>query len=122
MWNKIVSQRIKKHGLKPIVGDLVYKDNASKETPVEIINGDENEEESDINNGKCLEVETISEENLTKYTVFDVVYPLPGCNVRYPENEIGQWYTDLLAKDNLTSEKLLKKNKYGIFCIKVYKQ
>lgn len=123
MWNKIVSQRIKKHGLKPIVGDLVYKDNASKETSVEIINGDENEEEeSDINNGKCLEVETISEENLTKYTVFDVVYPLPGCNVRYPENEIGQWYTDLLAKDNLTSEKLLKKNKYGIFCIKGYKQ
>lgn len=123
LWNKIVSQRIKKYGLKPIVGDLVYKDNASKEVPVEIIDGDENEEEeSDISNGKCLEVETISEENLIKYTVFDVVYPLPGCNVRYPENEIGQWYTDLLAKDNLTSEKLLKKNKYDTFCIKGYKQ
>lgn len=117
MWNKIVSQRIKKYGLKPIVGDLVYKDNVTKEVPVEIINGDENEEESDTNNGKCLEVETISEENLTKYTVFDVVYPLPGCNIRYPENEFGQWYTDLLAKDNLTSEKLLKKNKYDIYIL-----
>lgn len=113
IWNKIVSLRIKKYGLKPIVGDLVYKDNALKEVPNEVIDIDENQEESDLINEKCLEVETISEENLSKYTVFDVVYPLPGCDVCYPDNEIGQWYIDMLAEDNLTSEKLLKKNKYG---------
>lgn len=119
LWNTIVSRRINKYGLKPLVGDLVFKDNVLKEVHVEIIDGDENEEDkSDVNNEKCLEVETISEENLSKYTVFDVVYPLPGCNVRYPENEIGQWYIDLLAKDNLTSEKLLKKNKYVVLFMK----
>lgn len=116
IWNKIVSQRIKKYGLKPIVGDLVYKDSVSKDVPNEVIDVDENqEEESDVNNEKCLEVETITEDNISKFTVFDVVYPLPGCDVRYPENEIGQWYTDMLAKDNLTSEKLLKKNKYDVY-------
>lgn len=109
MWNKIVSQRIRKYGLKPIVGDLVFKDNA----PVEFIFEEEEnvEEETDECNVKFPEVEIISEETLSKYTIFDVVYPLPGFNVRYPENEIEKWYIDLLAVDNLTSEKLLKKNK-----------
>lgn len=109
-----MSQRIQKFGLKPIVGDLVFKDNELKEVPVEVIDGEENEEdeeEIDVNNVKFPEVETISEENLSKYTIFDVVYPLPGCDVRYPDNEIGKWYIDLLAKDDLTSEKFLKKNK-----------
>ncbi|XP_060836880.1 pseudouridylate synthase 7 homolog [Rhopalosiphum padi] len=115
MWNKIVSQRIQKFGLKPIVGDLVFKDNESKEV-LEVIDGEEikeedEEEETDVNNVKFPEVETISEENLSKYTIFDVVYPLPGCDVSYPTNEIGKWYIDLLAKDDLTSEKLSKKNK-----------
>lgn len=117
LWNKIVSRRINKYGLKPIVGDLVFKDNESKIEPVyEIIDEDENDEkeEDDI---KFPEVETISEANLSKYTVFDVVYPLPGCDVSYPENEIGQWYTDLLANDNLTSDKLSKKNKYNYFLL-----
>ncbi|XP_025197379.1 pseudouridylate synthase 7 homolog [Melanaphis sacchari] len=117
IWNKIVSQRIQKFGLKPIVGDLVFKDNESKEVLDEVIDGeeikeeDEEEEETDVNNVKFPEVETISEDNLSKYTIFDVVYPLPGCDVSYPKNEIGKWYIDLLAEDGLTSEKLSKKNK-----------
>ncbi|KAF0771299.1 pseudouridylate synthase 7 [Aphis craccivora] len=116
MWNKIVSQRIQKFGLKPIVGDLVFKDNESKEVLDEVIDGEEikeedEEEETDVNIVKFPEVETISEENLSKYTIFDVVYPLPGCDISYPKNEIGKWYIDLLAKDGLTSEKLSKKNK-----------
>lgn len=117
----MVSQRIKKYGLIPIVGDLVYKDKDLKDASVEVIDGEgneevEEEEEETVNTGKKLpEVETISKENLSKYTIFDVVYPLPGCDVSYPDNEIGQWYIDLLAEDNLTSEKLLKKNKYVFF-------
>lgn len=115
LWNTIVSQRIKKYGFKPIVGDLVFKDNDVKEAPIEIIDEEDiKEEDTDISNGKCPEVEIISEETLSKYTILDVVYPLPGCDIRYPENEIKKWYIDLLAKDNLTSEKLMKKNKYYI--------
>jgi len=113
LWNKIVSERIKKYGLNPIVGDLTFKDKAMAEAPIEIIDG-EDEEEANANDTKFLEVETITKENLSKYTIFDVVYPLPGCDIRYPENEIGKWYIDLLAKDELTSEKLMKKNKYSV--------
>lgn len=120
LWNKIVSQRIKEYGLKPIVGDLVFKDNAMKDVPVEIIDEEEEDKEIDANITLFPEVETISEENLSKYTIFDVVYPLPGCDIRYPDNEIGKWYIDILAKDNLTSEKLMKKNKYSVFSIKYF--
>lgn len=116
LWNKIVSERIKKYGLNPIVGDLVFKDNAMANAPAEVIDG-EDEEEASANGTRCLEVETISEENLSKYTIFDIIYPLPGCDIRYPDNEIGKWYIDLLAEDGLTSEKLMKKNKYNILII-----
>lgn len=119
LWNKIVSRRINKYGLKPIVGDLVFKDNELKDAPIEVLEeGEENgeeEEETDLSNVKFPEVETITEDKLSKYTIFDVVYPLPGCDVRYPDNEIGKWYIDLLAEDNLTSEKLMKKNKYDLY-------
>lgn len=90
----------------------MFKDNQSKiESVYEIIDEDENEEKCDEDDIKFPEVETISEINLSKYTIFDIVYPLPGCDVSYPKNEIKQWYTDILANDNLTSEKLSKKNK-----------
>ncbi|VVC34511.1 Hypothetical protein CINCED_3A011732 [Cinara cedri] len=116
IWNKIVSRRIQKFGLKPIVGDLIFKDSEWKDKPIEVINcGDvideTQEEEADLVVAKVPAVVPISEENLSKFTIFDVVYPLPGCDVWYPKNEIGQWYIDLLAEDDLTSEKLSKKNK-----------
>ncbi|TPP64047.1 tRNA pseudouridine synthase D [Fasciola gigantica] len=38
--------------------------------------------------------------------ITDVVLPLPGFVVRYPENESGQWYHDLLKEDGLTVENL----------------
>lgn len=119
LWNKIVSRRVKTYGLKPIVGDLVFKDNTLKDTVIEVINeeGENEEEETNLNNIKCPEVKIISEENLSKYTIFDVVYPLPGCDVQYPNNDIGKWYIDLLAEDNLTSEKLMKKNKYDLYSL-----
>lgn len=44
--------------------------------------------------------------NTEKYTITDVVLPLPGFDVLYPSNEIGKWYTDILAKDGLTSESM----------------
>lgn len=122
LWNKIVSKRINKYGLKPIVGDLVFKNNELKCPSIEVIDGEDNEEEeeTDLNDDKFPEVENISEENLSNYTIFDVVYPLPGGDVCYPKNEVGEWFIDLLAKDNLTSEKLLKKNKYITLCIKYF--
>ena len=34
-----------------------------------------------------------------KYTIFDIVLPLPGYDVLYPANEIGEFYKDFMASE-----------------------
>ena len=45
--------------------------------------------------------EYVTEENIGQFTIFDVVLPTPGHDVRYPHNELMQCYTDLMAEDGL---------------------
>lgn len=61
IWNEAASKRISALGLKPCLGDLVK----NKE------NGD---------------VILITAENLNQYTIENVVLPLPGHNILYPNN------------------------------------
>lgn len=41
-----------------------------------------------------------------KFSVSDVVLPLPGFDVRLPDNVVAQWYRDLLARDGLSMDEL----------------
>lgn len=34
--------------------------------------------------------------------MFQVVLPLPGYNVEYPNNEIKEWYAEMLEADGLS--------------------
>jgi tRNA pseudouridine13 synthase len=79
IWNQVASARIQRHGKKPVKGDL-YQDNDSEE--VKVLNSDD-------------QLVSISQ----------VVLPLPGFNVRYPENDIGDLYTELLRNDAVAFEK-----------------
>ena len=53
--------------------------------------------------------------NIHKYTIYDVVLPLPGPDTLKPANEIAEWYEDFLKADELTEKNLNRNSKYLIF-------
>ena len=46
----------------------------------------------------------LTEENVGEFQVTDLVLPLPGYDVRYPDNEMASWYRQLLAVDGFEEE------------------
>lgn len=81
IWNQVASARIQRHGTKAIKGDLYYL--------------------LDVDSEEVKVVE--SEDN--SISLSQVVLPLPGHNVRYPENDIGDLYRELLHKDSVLFDK-----------------
>ncbi|XP_013787304.1 pseudouridylate synthase 7 homolog [Limulus polyphemus] len=90
IWNKVVTRRIKQFGLVPIIGDLLLPGN---------------DPEKDVCKdgiSKCSP-SVVTEADLSKgISIYDIVLPLPGYNIVYPQNEVMEWYKELLEKDNLT--------------------
>jgi len=87
VWNKVVSRRIKEYGTLVMLGDLVkVGDGEMKEE------GMEDSEEAKVK--VVTEVEGLS--------IFDVLLPLPGNKVRYPDNFQKGWYEEILKEDGLT--------------------
>ena len=94
IWNNAVSQRIQKYGLKVLVGDLVKSTDDSEN---DLVQEDGDEERSRIES-----VQAVTAETITKYSVTDVLMPIPGFKVSYPENEdLKKIYNDLLTADGL---------------------
>ena len=85
IWNKVVSRRIKDHGLKVMKGDLVFKKNPTNEDTVA--------SKDDL-------IETV--ENVEDYTIHDIVIPIPGMKVKYPDNEVKDWFEQYLEEENMT--------------------
>ena len=74
VWNRAVSLRIQKFGFDVQPGDLIS------------------------DNG---EIRTIKETEISNFTFRDLLFPLPGTLVRYPENETKNIYDDILKEDGI---------------------
>lgn len=96
VWNTMVSRRIHQFGLTPVVGDLVFD------------NSDCSARDPD---GSRERPHVITAENINNYTIHDVVMPLPGYDIMYPENEAHTWYREMLEKDGLSIDNLRHSNK-----------
>ncbi|ORX55365.1 tRNA pseudouridine synthase D [Piromyces finnis] len=90
IWNLAATYHIEKYGYKPAIGDLVITEEKQKAMDSKK-RGKHNKEKPDI----------ITSENIDKYTIYDVVLPMPGHDIIYPENEIKNYYEDLLKKDDI---------------------
>lgn len=90
VWNHVASERIRKFGLEPIVGDLALKPRGSTK--------------------KADDVVLVTEEDVKekRFCIFDVVLPLPCDQMRLPSNELEKSYHYLLEKDGVTLEMFKK--------------
>lgn len=139
VWNHVVSKRIKQFGTVPVVGDLVYdkqnrKEIVSDETTDYPLNDNDDikdktdtafVEEKDIDpmsseaSKENLEqndfptVKILTEEDLSNYTLADVIIPQPGWKVTYP-TYAKAWFDKFLAKDGLTTDLRQNNKKYSL--------
>ncbi|CAF0783295.1 unnamed protein product [Brachionus calyciflorus] len=88
VWNEATSKRIEMYGLVPVVGDLVIKKDETNEMTI-----------------------ILNENNLKDYSIEDVVLPLPGYNIVYPENKVKEYYVEILRKDELNFDSFKNKIK-----------
>lgn len=117
IFNIIASKR-RQLGLEVIEGDLVFKEEPLQtETIIDDNIEDENEvvEETKESTFKGM-VRPLTKEDVEsgKFTIFDIVLALPGFDITYPTNSIGNLYEEMLADDELSSEKLKGKHRYAI--------
>jgi tRNA pseudouridine13 synthase len=116
IWNRVASKR-REMGLEVMEGDLVFTEGSQEnvEIPEEAgeENADENAEPVEVESKYLAMVRPLTAEDIASkcFTIYDTVLPLPGHDIKYPSNEIGEFYSELLAEDNLTSEKLKSKHK-----------
>jgi tRNA pseudouridine13 synthase len=83
IFNRVASRRVKLYGGTSVKGDLYFEKDGNHRDNIKVVQGNE----------------------VPHIAISQVVLPLPGYNVQYPTNEIGQFYRDLLETDNVKFEK-----------------
>ncbi|XP_018602565.2 pseudouridylate synthase PUS7L isoform X2 [Scleropages formosus] len=87
LWNEGTTYRLQQFGHRVVQGDLVLDSRAPGER------GNESPPQ--------IHVVTAAEENDDVFSLRQVVLPMPGNTVKYPENAVGAWYRERLASDGL---------------------
>uniref|UniRef100_A0A8C7XY07 Pseudouridylate synthase PUS7L n=1 Tax=Oryzias sinensis TaxID=183150 RepID=A0A8C7XY07_9TELE len=89
VWNEAVAQRLSTLGHRVKQGDLVWTE--EKEI-----------KESGEATSPKIHVVTAQEEQGGIFTLEQLLLPMPGNTVKYPENAMATWYQERLARDGLT--------------------
>ena len=79
VWNVMASERWKRHGASVVAGDLLQRKGSE-------------------------EVEVYGEAS-AKATIHDVILPLPGSDVQYPSNDIGDYYREFLQTERVVFDR-----------------
>lgn len=132
VWNRAVSERLRRFGRSVLVGDYVVK--GEDVDLLEVVEGEEADDQADDDKqeGAVAAVEEskepaptekeaprrtspvieVTEENIGEFTIADVVMPMIGHSIRLPKHpELAQIYTELLLKDGITLDHFTKMTK-----------
>ena len=106
VWNFAASMRWERYGRQVTRGDLVLVNSDTPDQNAENA-ADLDEETLHLADRDATEtkkprakVHALSDEDISssKYSIFDVVLPTPGWDVVYPDNDIGQFYTEFMGR------------------------
>lgn len=109
IWNLVASKRFEMFGLEVQEGDLVIIDPEDKPKSEE---AEDSDFEEDVATNNFIRAKPLTKEDveLGKYSIFDIVLPLPGFDILYPTNpQLKQVYIDSMAKDGLNPDKMGRK-------------
>ncbi|XP_062374468.1 pseudouridylate synthase PUS7L [Sardina pilchardus] len=95
VWNDAAAHRLRTLGAEPAQGDLVWAAAAGER--------DAGQATEAATPSTQIHVVTAAEVEEGVFSLEQVVLPMPGNTVQYPENLLGQWYRERLAQDGLGS-------------------
>ncbi|XP_070785223.1 pseudouridylate synthase PUS7L [Enoplosus armatus] len=90
VWNEAVAHRLATLGHSARRGDLVWMQEGQKKV-----------EDTGETSSPQIHVVTDQEEQEGVYALGQVLLPMPGNTVKYPENAMGTWFQERLARDGL---------------------
>lgn len=116
----IASERIKMDPFKVLVGDLVLAEERDLEADAGMfdVRFPGNSDPSSVpasyrgnpdrswTTASSVKVKVLTAEDLDEYTLADVVLPLPGFDIKYPEGPLYEKYKDIMAADGLDPAKM----------------
>jgi len=70
-------------------------------------------ESAEVESECRVEPVVITEDNVFEFAITDLVLPLPGYDVKYPDNETAAWYRELLAADGFQDFSFRNRVKYA---------
>ncbi|KAI8850954.1 P-loop containing nucleoside triphosphate hydrolase protein [Chytridium lagenaria] len=111
VWNHAASERIKRHGYKVVIGDIMAVKGSTADGD-DLMDDGEEITAGEARLSRMIEVEVIkTQEQADARSLDDVVLPLPGYSVKYPENDIGAFYKSFMATFGLDPHKMQRKNR-----------
>ncbi|EJD53740.1 tRNA pseudouridine synthase D [Auricularia subglabra TFB-10046 SS5] len=117
VWNAVVSERLRRYGAdRAIPGDLVYanlpnnREDGDLDADMDVEVDAARDGPGPSKNFKPKAVIILTEESAHRYTIFDVIMPLPGRDVVYPAGDLGELYRQFLTMDGLDPDNLTRIN------------
>jgi len=120
VWNTVASDRLTRFSREsPVVGDLVIPHDKMTEDAVDESEDGGVEREAEASSPATKKPKTSAEasrpkanvtvvtaENLAQFSIYDVVLPLPGYSIKYPENALKQRYDEVMRADGVDFQSL----------------